>query len=131
MGWTALHWVALSSENKGANVAELLLAAGAEVNLQDTSNRAALHWAAKNGNADVVKLLLAAGADVNVQSHLLGWTALMRAAENGDADIVEWLIAAGADVNLRNNNGMNAAVIARHNGHHDIVHLIEQAASSE
>ncbi|KAK3756744.1 hypothetical protein RRG08_018466 [Elysia crispata] len=43
--------------------AEILMKAGAQVNLKDKGGRTALHWAAHKGNLRLMKLLLTRGAD--------------------------------------------------------------------
>ncbi|CAL1532046.1 unnamed protein product [Lymnaea stagnalis] len=43
--------------------AEILIKAGAQVNLKDKGGRTALHWAAHKGNLRLMKLLLSRGAD--------------------------------------------------------------------
>ena len=60
-GWTALHYAA----NK--EIAELLIAKGAEVNTKSDSESTPLHFAALNGRKEIVELLLANGADVNAK----------------------------------------------------------------
>jgi ankyrin repeat protein len=61
-GMTAIHWAA---ENDNGAIAELLIAAGANLNATTRmGGYSALHLASKNGAAEVVSALLAAGADV-------------------------------------------------------------------
>ena len=75
-GQTLLHWAA---EKGQKNVAELLLANGADVNAEDSGitidpdnglngGYTPLHLAAKNGHKDVAELLLAHAAEVNARN---------------------------------------------------------------
>ena len=50
-------------------IAELLIAEGADVNAKDDNGRTPLMDAARKGNKEIVELLIAEGADVNA------WTA--------------------------------------------------------
>ena len=58
----ALHFAAKYGH---AEVARLLLSAGADVTATDGDNLTALHYAAKVGSIEIAQLLLAAGADVD------------------------------------------------------------------
>ena len=77
------------------NIVELLLDAGADVNLQDNYGRTALMEPSGLGYIETVRLLLEAGADVNLQDNY-GWTALYHASRTGRTEIVRLLRAAGA-----------------------------------
>jgi serine/threonine-protein phosphatase 6 regulatory ankyrin repeat subunit A len=62
-GFTPLHHTAWEGHKE---VAELLIAAGADVNAKDfTLGRTLLHIAAREGHKEIVELLIAKGADVN------------------------------------------------------------------
>ena len=91
---SALH---LAAAKGLSDCIHVLIAAGANVNAQDTLLMTPLHCAAQNGHASAVTTLLAHGADVKaVAKH--GWTALHRAASKGHTDIVQLLCEHGADV---------------------------------
>ena len=49
-------------------VAELLIAKGADVNMKDVEGVTPLHLAADRGHTEVVELLITKGAEVNAQS---------------------------------------------------------------
>jgi hypothetical protein len=59
-----LNWM-LDGLEKHKEIAELLIAKGAEVNAKDKYGRTPLHWAAKYGRKEIIELLLTNGADVN------------------------------------------------------------------
>ncbi|XP_013188848.2 E3 ubiquitin-protein ligase MIB1 [Amyelois transitella] len=62
-GYTALHLAAL---NNHAEVAELLLCAGARPYLQNANLQTALHLAVERQHTQIVRLLVAHGADLNI-----------------------------------------------------------------
>ena len=68
-GYTPLTWAACSGH---VAVAEMLIAAGAEVNLANNYGMTPLHWAARNGHLEVVQLLLRNGADKELKDNN-GW----------------------------------------------------------
>ncbi len=103
-GRTPLH---VAAENGQAEVAALLIEAGADIEAQ-TTRIYNLFWfatplmvAAQRGHTSVVESLISAGADVNARekTDLDPWTALHFAADAGQAGAAELLIANGADVN--------------------------------
>lgn len=100
-GRTALM-AALMTQNTDA--AGLLIAAGTDVNIQDSWGISALMIAAAEQQTDIAKLLLEAGARVNQQDNVAhtGHSALMYAVDSGNLDSISLLLAAGADVNLQN-----------------------------
>ncbi|CAH0404888.1 unnamed protein product [Chilo suppressalis] len=62
-GYTALHLAAL---NNHAEVAELLVRAGARPDLQNANLQTALHLAVERQHTQIVRLLVAHGADLNI-----------------------------------------------------------------
>ncbi|MDA7653291.1 ankyrin repeat domain-containing protein [bacterium] len=98
-GGTPLHFAATKE------IAELLIAKGADVNAKDGFLMAApLHYAANEGRKEVVELLIAAGADVNAKDGS-GSIPLHHAAQTGLYEVSKLLITKGADVNMKNNPG--------------------------
>lgn len=84
---------------KNVHDVKLLLAAGADVNLEQ--NHGALAEACFHRNNDSMKALLEAGADVN-QKNRMGVTPLFHATAREDTSCMKLLLEAGADVNQMN-----------------------------
>ena len=117
-GFTALHYPAFFGGAEAAEVARILIDAGADVNARSANDFSVLplHSAVAGAHDDVAAVLIEAGADVNArQRH--GWTPLHGAAQNGAAVSVERLLAAGADPRARNDEGVTAADLAAAAGH--------------
>ena len=97
---TALHLAALNGQ---AEMAELLLQHGADVEATTLSGKRPLHFAASRSNllddyCKTVKLLVFYGAQVDARNHP-GLTALDTAIETGVSEkTVQTLLALGADV---------------------------------
>ena len=84
---TALH---LAAKGGYKDVAELLLAAGAEVDAKSDEGKTPLWSAAGLGGENMVELLLARGANVNAKDSD-NWTPLDRAAAKDEKGVVELL----------------------------------------
>jgi ankyrin repeat protein len=93
-GFTPLLFAAQQGELKSA---ELLLAAGADVNDADASGSSVLVVAAHSGHGAFGRALLDRGADPNAAG--AGYSALHAAVLRGDAELVRALLAKGADPN--------------------------------
>jgi len=90
---------------KNAQVAEALIANGADVNFRDERRATALHSIARNGITAIAEVLLAHGADINAKDNA-GWTPLCLAAGRGEKDMVEFLITKGAEINAKDKRGL-------------------------
>jgi Ankyrin repeats (many copies) len=92
------------------DLAELLIAAGADIEARNEDGERPLHSAAFNGRPTVVKVLLAHGADVEARASF-GKTALHAAAAgradevDGRLEVAKLLLAAGASARARESNG--------------------------
>ena len=96
-GSTALHWAA---QRDNPEIANLLLAAGADAKASTRFHITPLFFACKNGDATLVDSLLRAGADPN-SIFEEGQTALMTAALTGKPDAVKLLLVRGAKVDAK------------------------------
>ena len=87
---------------------ELLIKAGADVNMTTSEGPVPLVQAAIIGLRNGVELLMQAGADVNILCDYLGATPLMAATSGGFFIITKLLLQAGADVNSSDSDGHTA-----------------------
>jgi cytochrome c len=122
---TALH-VAISAGRK--DIAELLIAEGADVNEEKALLGTALHIAALKGSADLAALLIAKGANIEATNNW-GRTPLHMAAEFGHLEVVKVLARSGADVNIASKDNDTALHLAAVNEHDEIMtFLVESGA---
>jgi uncharacterized protein len=102
IGRTPLHVVCdwPSYFPNGPRIAQLLIAAGAEVDaLTDVDHgETPLHWAASNDDADVARVLIEAGADIEMAGGSIG-TPLANAVGYGCWNVARLLVERGAKVN--------------------------------
>src|ERR1035438_8948319 len=82
------------------DIADLLIAKGANVDARDKSGATPLHQAALKGNLAFATLLLQHGADVNARDRD-GATPLHNAALSGGSEMAALLLDKGATVNAR------------------------------
>ena len=103
---------------------ELLLAEGADANVQDMHRWTPLMRATERGDVKLVQRLLQIGnVNVNLQSST-GSTALHIAAALGRLPVVQLLLDRGARLDLRDAEGNSAAALAEKAGHQDIANVL-------
>ena len=122
-GRTALMATAIDSK---VEAAEILVAAGANVELQDPKGWSALHFAAQSCSVEIARLLLDAGAPVDpVDSY--GNTPLWRATFGcrGKGDVIELLRARGADPKMANNSEVSPVNLARTIANFDVAQFFD------
>jgi ankyrin repeat protein len=119
-GATALHWAVHWDD---AQLADLLIRAGASVNAANDLGVTPLALACGNGNAEIAEQLLKAGANANAVS--AGEPVLMTAARSGNVAVVSALIARGADVNAKDSSrGQTALMWAVAHRHPEVVRVL-------
>ena len=108
-GNTPLYYFASNTHDNefelGKVCLNLLINAGADVNLGDGESGTALMSAIKHNDGKVFSYLLEKGADTNKVSRDNGRTAMHYAARDSMLECMQSLIEYGADVNLADNNG--------------------------
>lgn len=102
--------------------AEMLLKAGANINIRDEDKKTPLMRAAKNSDVKMVEMLLRYNPELDVQDKD-GLTALMYAASKAKHENVEQLLNAGANPTMTNNNDSSALDIAKEKNRKKMVAL--------
>eukprot|EP00754_Rhynchopus_humris_P028953 Rhum_TRINITY_DN15185_c6_g1::Rhum_TRINITY_DN15185_c6_g1_i1::g.142874::m.142874 len=117
-----------------AEVAEALLAAGADVSIASEEGCTALHEACTDGSAELVSRILEHSREpafVNKQSLADGGTALHYAAQNGHVATVQLLAEVeGAALDHEDSEGSTPIATAWVNGHDAVVTLLEKLGVS-
>jgi len=98
-----------------SEVAELLLAKGADLNIADSEGNKPIHNAARAGDMDIVEMLAAKGADVNERTPD-GDTPVIWAASAKRFVVVEILIDLGAKADVQNKTGWSPLLYATIHG---------------
>ncbi|XP_023933306.1 ankyrin-1 [Lingula anatina] len=117
-----------ATERNQRVAAEMLIAAGADVNTQRESGSTCLHIACFKGYKGMVEALVSGGANVNLQTKD-GVPPLFVAAQEGHKDIVKALMAKGAQVNLPKNSGATSLFVAVERGHKPVVETLMEAGA--
>ncbi|KDQ07887.1 hypothetical protein BOTBODRAFT_38446 [Botryobasidium botryosum FD-172 SS1] len=116
-GRAAIHFATWYRDDSDCQeMVNILLRAGADINLQDRDQRTALHDASRRGLAATTRLLLASGADPNIR-YKNGKTALHHALGSDgkcSVEVVSALCKAGADINTKDRFGQTPLHYASH-----------------
>ena len=125
-GDTALH-LAVLADNASADIIDLLVAAGADVNAKDDQGCTPLHKASYQ-NLEATEALRAARADTEaLDAH--GRTPLFWAATMGDVALIQAFLDAEAVVDARDSNGETALFCAADTGsEHAVKALLDGGA---
>ncbi|CAD5221859.1 unnamed protein product [Bursaphelenchus xylophilus] len=125
-GFMALH---IASQFGSTPVVAYLVASGQSPNALDSTKMTPLMWAAfKVQGLNPLNVLLQLGADVNLVDSNFHDTALHWAVISGNTYAVKELLKTGVKVEALNRQNETALDIARQQGHHAIVQLLETAA---
>ena len=101
-------------------IIEILVDAGAKVNLRNKWGDSALMVAALNGQEKAVRYLRGKGGEVNSA----GWTALHYAAVNGHAAVAKYLLDQGANPVAASPNGVSPLMMAARENKNDVVTVL-------
>jgi ankyrin repeat protein len=119
-GYTPLH---LATYNGQTEVAEFLLSAGAETDVQSASGSTPMHGAAYYGHPDALRVLIEHGAQVDIVN-AGGFTPLMSACAAGHPEIATLLLANGADANAEGDGSQTALIQAVQSGNAELTRLL-------
>jgi len=108
----------LAAVKGSKDIAELLLAKGADINSKNNDSQTPLHFGSYNGETQLVKLLISKGAELNAKDSY-GFTPLHNAASNGNKEAAEYLISKGAGINSRTSHGSTPLHLAVSYNHRD------------
>lgn len=114
--------------NGQVDVVKVLLAKGAQVDVESERRSRALHLAAEKGHEQILKVLADAGANLNAFRQWDG-TALHIAAANGHDKAVSVLIDAGGDINAYQQGLGTALHIAAEKGYEKVVTILLDAGA--
>lgn len=103
-----------------ADIVQILLSRGADVNAGDEYGRTALILAATGAFGNIARLLVDHGAQVNART-TDGWTPLLL---NTTTDTAELLLDHGANINVQNKEGRTPVMLAAGGEHPDLVRLL-------
>jgi cytohesin len=153
-GYTSLHLAIIMWSSE---LAELIVAAGTDVNARSNTGEtpldvvaafggppatgellvakgaevSSLHAAAYVGDLAKVKAFIDEGIDVNSKNPWTRGTTLHSAATAGRKEIVEFLIGCGADVDVTDRRGRTALDLAQKAEHTEIVELLRKHGAKE
>ncbi len=86
----------IAVEEEDAEITELLLQLGADVNCRNPNGCTPLHLAAKSGNTEIAKILIFYEADVNARDIFDGWSPLDYALAEERSGVADMLRRSGA-----------------------------------
>lgn len=107
-------------------LSQVLLQAGAEINVEDGAGNTPLMGVCFKGYKELADMLIEQGADVNHQS-TMGATALIYAASFNKLEIAQSLLRAGAKTDVRDARGMTALEHAEMQASERLIALLKGA----
>ena len=125
-GCTALH---LAADNNHADVVQVLIDAGADIDVRDNLGSSPLLLACHSGSLDAVKILVRAGAGVRVTNNYEDMC-LILAASRGHTETVRYLVGfPEVEVDHTDDEGRTALHCAVENNHADVVQVLIDAGA--
>lgn len=109
---TPIYWASAKEENAAPEIFELLIKAGAHLNVVDEIGCTPLHQAVHT-TPEIVEFLIKHGANVNASGRS-GYTPLHAAALGADIEVLEVLLGNGANMNARDVTGRTPLGEARY-----------------
>jgi len=125
-GATALSF---ACTKRNVEAIEVLLAAGASVNIANSNEDSPIIIAADAGSEEIIRRLLAAGANPCHQ-RINGASALHVAAGRGFLSSIGLLLAAGVPVDIENKDKETPLLVALARGHIEAVDMLLRAGAS-
>jgi len=119
-GTTALEHAVI---NANREMVQLLLSAGANVNLSNPNGRTVLMMMDSDATSDLAWDLINFGAKVNAEAET-GVTALMELAQSNNIEVVKTLLDAGATADARSKQNQTALMLAAAEGLVNMVRLL-------
>jgi len=102
---------------------DLLIHAGADIELADKNGYTPIYWATAKGNTNAVKQLLNKGADPSKYNNI-GLSALTNSAVQGKMDIIKLFLNAGYNIDSRDRNGLTMLYGAVYKGNKSVVEML-------
>lgn len=128
--WSGRNPLARAVEKNNLSLIEMLLKAGADVNVPPAAFRGmtALQCAAAQGSLGIAKQLIDLGADMNVSCFGNdSRTALQVAAERGRIDMVQLLLSEGVETTGKGaHTYLRAIALAKLRGHHVTANILKK-----
>lgn len=126
--------LAIAAQTADAQIVEMLLEHGAEVNASDPNFAGhALNYALLTQKPDVARRLIEAGADLKLCSPIGRTPPIVLATylETGDASIAQLMLKNGADISAANQAGETALTWARRRGFPELIALLNKAGTPD
>jgi len=114
---------AVQRDNGNRELAELLIASGADVNQRDWHGMSPIFSVMDHTDSEMLSLLIEHGVNVN-ERRRSDWTPLHEAARLGSVEKATLLIQAGAEVAARDSSGRTPRDIALSSGHPEAAELL-------
>ena len=128
-GETALHHAVIRNNESHPEVVQVLIDAGADIEIKNGNGRSPLHTASRFGKLGTVKMLVRAGAGVRVADND-GDTCLTLAAYFGHTETVRYLVGLpDVEVNHEENDSFTALHFAVQEGRRDVVEVLIDAGA--